>query len=161
MFNRPRVSVRNEGAFGSDFLFISSAEPGVFSIDPQTRRVTRRAHGYVAGANRAGAGVVINDNGRLIVLRGETTDTLPAAPNGRTWNPSAFFSPSGDNIALFSTDNRGDYTLHVFRKGEEAALSAAVPGGPSYGPVWASDETIIFAAMRIGGELITYRADLR
>jgi hypothetical protein len=161
LYNQQRVSVHNEGAFGPDFVFISSADPGVFSIHPQTRRVTRRANGYVAGAHRGGAGIVINDNGRLIVLRGENADTLPAPPSGRTWTPSAFFSPSGDRIALFSTDNRGDYTLHVFQLGSEAALSAPVPGGPSYGPVWADDKTIIFAAMRIGRELTTYRADLR
>jgi hypothetical protein len=161
LYNEPRVSVRNEGALGPEFIFISSEQPGVFSIHPQTRRVTLRANGYVAGTHPRGEAVVINDNGRLIVLREQSTDTLPDPPAGRTWNPNAFISPSAKNIALFSSDGKGDYTLHVFQQNNETLLRAAVPGGPSYGPVWADDRTIIFAAMRIGGELTTYRADLR
>lgn len=161
LYNTPRVSVHTDAIYGEEFVFSSDVDAGVSSVHSRTRRVTKISPGYVAGAHVRGKALLINHDGRFIVFRESNQDTLPAPPAGRVWSPNAFFSPSGDRIAIFSTDGAGDYSLHVFERNNPNNLVVPVPGGPSYGPVWANESTVIFAAMQIGRDMITYRADIR
>jgi hypothetical protein len=103
--------------------------------------------------------MLINENGTVIVFRGESRDTLPALPRGHVY-ASAQFSPSGERLAFFSTDQKGSYTVHVYLKADRS-LAVPVPGGPSYGPAWTSDDALVFTASEPRATLVTYRLMLR
>jgi hypothetical protein len=156
----PNASAHVDAVFGEDFVFSSSHAPGVFSVHPRTRAVTSVGNGYVAAAHPAGAALLLNDNGKLILLHNDTRDTLPDPPAGRTWSTRAAFSPSGRRVAVFSTTMAGQHILHVFGAQGEAIEPAALNAPPSYGPAWTSEDALIFTTSERGA-LNTFRATLR
>jgi hypothetical protein len=160
LYDPPDVSAHVEAAFGAEFVFISNRDPGVFSIHPRNRRVTKLGNGYVLAGHPAGAALLLNENGALVFLRSETRDTLAAPPGGHVWSTRATIAPSGDKVALFSTDQRGEYVLHVLRPGTPALPGYRLPAPPSSGPAWTDDHSIIFSVQNAVMQR-TYRAVLR
>ena len=155
------TSVHIDGVHGEELVFSSSSAPGVFAVHPRTAATRAVAPGYVMGSHPGGRGLVVNQNGQLSVITSEGIDSLPAPSSQFVYTSHAHFSPSGKRVAVFSTDERGTYALHVYDIERERMFTAAIAGGPSYGPVWASDATVIFAAARPSSPLLTYRADMR
>jgi hypothetical protein len=152
------VSVHIDGVLGEEFVFSSSAAPGSFAVHPRTGVVRKLADGYVMGFHPGGKGIVVNQDGQLTLYRADDRQALPPPDSGFTYTSHAFFSPNGKRMAVFATDGRGTYSLHVYDRHANRVLRAPVAAGPSYGPAWASDATIIFAAARASSPILTYRA---
>jgi hypothetical protein len=154
-----RQSVSTEGVFGDEFVFISDAQPGVFAVHPRTRAVRKLGDGYVLASHARGRALLLNENGRLRLLRGGETFTLPDPPAGFVWSTQASVSPGGDHVAVLSTDQAGVYMLHVM-DGTSSIAPYRLPAPPSHGPAWISDDALIFTVQERTG-LQTYRAVLR
>ena len=160
LYDRPRESAHVDAVLGEQFVFTSSVTPGVFSIHPRTGKVTRLGDGYVMAGQPRGAALLLNNNGTLVLLAGCTADTMPDPPAGHVWSTRAAISPTGERIALFSTDQAGRYTLHVLGADGSAILPYPLPAPPSYGPAWATESSLIFT-VSTRGTLQTLRAELR
>lgn len=154
------ASLHTDGVFGEEFVFSSSTEPGVHGVHPGTSATRRYSDGYLVGFHPAGKAMLVNAGARHVLFRGEQRDTLPAPPRGQIYTSHAHFSPTGERLAIFSTDQQGAYVLHVFDASMQR-LSMPVPGGPSYGPRWISEESLLLAATRPRESTRTYRAQLR
>jgi hypothetical protein len=151
-------SVHTEGAFGDELVFIGDHEPGVFAVHPRTRVVRKLGDGYVLAGHPRGLAILLNNNGALTLLQGNARQELPGPPAGEVWSTQAAIAPSGDMVALYSTDQAGGYTLHIL--GANAIEPVSLPALPSHGPVWSGDRTIVFSVQE-RGDLRTYRARLR
>ena len=114
----------------------------------------------MVGFDTAGRAVLINNHGRYFLTRPQSTDTLPPVARGHAYSSHAHFSPSARRLAIFSTDQQGGHELHVFVEGLHH-LSIPVPGGPSYGPRWLSEDALLLAAQRPRAGSITYRVHVR
>ena len=151
-------SVHTEGAFGEDFVFISNQKPGVWAVHPQTRAVRTLGAGYVLARHPRGIALLLNNNGALTFLRGNLRLELVDPPAREVWSTQAAIAPSGDMVAVYSTDQAGRYTLHIL--GADPITPVTLPGLPSHGPAWSDDRTILFSVQE-RGNLRTYRARLR
>lgn len=160
LYDRPRESAHVDAVLGEEFVFTSSTAPGVFTVHPRTGNVARLGAGYVMAGHRHGAALLLNNNGRLVRLNGSTADTLPEPPAGHVWSTHAAFSPAAEWLALFSTDQAGSYTLHVFSANGSAISPYPLPAPPSYGPAWNTESSLIFT-VSTRGSLQTFRAELR
>jgi hypothetical protein len=160
LYHRPRESAHVDAVLGEEFVFTSSTAPGVFSVHPRTGKVTRLGDGYVMGGQPRGGALLLNNDGQLVLLNGSTADTLPDPPAGHVWSTRAAFSPTAERIALFSTDQAGSYTLHVFAADGSAIAPYPLPAPPSYGPAWTTESSLIFT-VSTRGSLQTFRAELR
>lgn len=158
LYDAPSISAHVDAVFGEEFVFSSSGAPGVFSVHPRTKQVTRLGDGYVMGAHFRGAALLLNNNGKLILLHGSTRDTLPGPPAGHVWSTHAAFSPSGEQLALYSTDQAGTYALHILPAGR-AIEAFTLPAPPASGPAWTSETSLIFS-ISDGGAVQTLRATL-
>jgi hypothetical protein len=159
IFNVPGVSVHTDGVFHEEFVFSSSRTPGVFGVQPDSESLRKHSDGFLLSSHPGGKAMLINENGHGVIVRPESRDTLPRLPTGHVYS-AAQFSPSGERLAAYSTDQQGGYTLHV-HSGRGHTLSIAVPGGPSSGPAWVTDNEIILTAAQPRAEYITYRVRLR
>ena len=158
IFNRNSVSAHTDGVLGEEFVFSSSGEAGVLAVHPRTNVVRKLAAGYVMGFHASGRGLVVHNDHATEVIHGAARDTLPAPATGFEHTGHAHFSPSGERVAIFATNERGGYQLHIYNVRKRRMLVADVMGGPSYGPVWANDKSLIFAAAGPNQPLVTYRA---
>ncbi|HEY0671933.1 MAG TPA: hypothetical protein VGD27_06690 [Longimicrobiales bacterium] len=156
----PNASLHTDGVFGEEFVFSSNTEPGVHGVHPRTSATRKYSDGYLVGFHPAGKAMLVNAGERHVLFRGEQRDTLPVPPRGQIYTSHAHFSPAGERLAIFSTDQQGAYELHVFDASMQR-LSIAVPGGPSYGPRWISEDNLLLAATRPRESTRTYRAHLR
>ncbi|HEY0306009.1 MAG TPA: hypothetical protein VGC44_13645 [Longimicrobiales bacterium] len=155
----PGQSVSTEGVLGEEFVFISDAQPGVFAVHPRTRAIRKLGDGYVLAGHARGRALLLNENGRLRLLKRDASVNLPAPPTGYVWSTQAAISPSGKWVAVLSTDQAGVYMLHVM-DGESALPPFRLPGPPSQGPSWLDDASLTFSVQE-RGTLRTYRARLR
>ena len=160
LYDESGASAHVDAVLGDAFVLTSSAAAGVFGVRPRDASVTRLGDGYVMAGHPAGQAVLLNDDGRLVLLRAASRDTLPAPPAARIWSTHASFSPSAARIALFSTDQAGGYWLHVFDGGHELGEPFAMPAPPASGPTWVTEESLIFATAE-RGKPRTFRATLR
>ena len=151
-------SVHTEGAFGEEFVFISNRRPGVFAVHPRTRATRKLGDGYVLARHPRGITLLLNNNGALTLLRGNAPRELADPPAGEVWSTQAAIAPSGDMVAIYSTDQAGRYSLHVL--GPNTITPVTLPALPSHGPAWSDDRTIVFSVQE-QGNLRTYRAALR
>ena len=159
LVSTPERSVSTEGVLGDEFVFISDGEPGVFAVHPRTRAVRKLGDGYVLAGHARGRALLLNENGRLRLLKGDEVIDLPAPPTGYVWSTQAAISPSGERVAVLSTDQAGVYMLHVMN-GARALPPFRLQAPPSQGPSWLDDESLIFSVQERGA-LRTYRARLR
>jgi hypothetical protein len=155
-----RASLHTDAVLGEEFLFSSNVQPGVQGVHARTGATRFISAGYVMGFDPAGRAVLINDEARYLRVRPHATDTLPAPPRGHVYSSHAYFSPSARRLAVFSTDQQGDYVLHVFAD-DLQRLSMPVPGGPSYGPRWLAEDALLLVAQRPRAGSVTYRVHLR
>ena len=160
LYAAPHISAHVDGVFGEAFVFSSSGAPGVFSVHPRSRTVTRLGDGYVMGGHESGDALLLNQEGRLVLLHGSRTDTLPDPPAGHVWSTRASFSPTAERLALFSTDQAGGYVLHVLDAKGAVVPSFPLSAPPSYGPAWTTEESLIFTISE-RGSLQTFVAQLR
>lgn len=160
LYAEPGVSAHVDGVLGEEFVFSSSHAPGVFAVHPRTRAVRRLGDGYVMGGHPRGVALLLNDQGRLVLWHQDAADTLPPPPAGQVWSTQAAFSPSGERLALLSTDQAGRYVLHLFRGSHPLVPPYELPAPPVSVPAWTSESALIFA-IAPRGAVQTLLAELR
>jgi hypothetical protein len=159
LFAEARISVYTAAAFGDEFLYIDDSRHGVYAVHPRTRATRRVSDGYVLASHARGRAVLLKDDATVMLWRSTGVDTLASPGAGFVWSTQAATSPSGDRVALLSTDEEGAYRLHVVVDGDTLP-SYSLPAPPSHGPAWTSDDALIISLQYRDG-LRTHQVRLR
>lgn len=154
------TSAHVDAVWGEDFVFSSNRAPGVWAVHPRTKAVRRIADGYVVAGDPRGRVLLLNHDGGLVVLRADQSRRLASPPHGQVWSTQADISPDAERVAVLSTDRAGSYSLHTIDADGKMTAPLLLPGPPSYGPAWTSNESLIITVSQ-RGHLQTYLARLR
>ena len=160
LFVAPGVNAHNDGVFEDDIVMSSDRAPGIYIVSPRDSSAARISDGYLVTYEKHGNGILVNDNGQLLLFMGgeEQPERIPAPAPGLTWTPTASISRAGRRVAVYATDGSSKYILYVFTVGKPAMVSSELPGLPVTPPVWISDRDMIFTAAALRAEPKTYRA---
>ena len=153
------VSYHIDGVLGEELLLSSSGQPGVLAVHPRTGALRTVSEGYVLASHAGGDGALIQRDSSLVWLHADSEVIIAPPAPGWTWG-GAQISPSGNNIAVLSTDGAANYVLHV-APASGSGLTVPLPAPPSSGPAWVSDAAVLMVVMPRGRSAQTHVAVIR